>query len=73
MLDAETLLLIHHNEPQVVKGDVVDTTGWSGKSGTQATSNILSRTTYTLDCLKTDNTHLRESTVVNIVPVFEEK
>ncbi|OGG56667.1 hypothetical protein A3D71_03455 [Candidatus Kaiserbacteria bacterium RIFCSPHIGHO2_02_FULL_55_20] len=56
-----------------VKGDVVDTTGWSGKSGTQATSNILSRTTYTLDCLKTDNTHLRESTVVNIVPVFEEK
>lgn len=56
-----------------VKGDVVDQTGWSGKSGTQVTSNIFSRTTYTLDCLKSDNSHLRESAIVNIVPVFREK
>ena len=34
---------------------------------------IIPQTSYTLDCLKLDGTHLVETTTVNIIPVFEEK
>ena len=60
-------------ESCTVKGNTVDQSGWSGTSGTQTTSALTSRTTYTLDCLKLDGTHLIESALVNIVPEFEEQ
>ena len=56
-----------------VKGDVIDTTGWSATSGSEETSEILSRTTYTLDCIALDGTHLIETADVKIVPRFEEQ
>ena len=60
-------------ESCTVRGNTVDKTGWSGTSGAQTTSALSSRTTYTLDCLKLNGTHLIETAFVNIVPEFEER
>jgi hypothetical protein len=45
---------------------------WSGLTGTQQSSAITQRTTYTLTCRNEEGTVFTDTAVVNILPVFQE-
>lgn len=45
---------------------------WSGLTGTQQSSGITQRTTYTLTCRNEEGGVFTDTAVVNILPVFEE-
>jgi hypothetical protein len=46
---------------------------WSGRSGTQTSGDITSRTTYTLSCIGLDESVLEMTAVVNVTPIFDEQ
>ncbi len=60
---------------QVSSCTVTGTNGdsWSGKSGTQTSRDITSRTTYTLSCIGLDESVLEMTAVVNVTPIFDEQ
>jgi hypothetical protein len=60
---------------QVSSCTVTGTNGdsWSGRSGTQTSGDITSRTTYTLSCIGLDESVLEMTAVVNVTPIFDEQ
>ncbi|MHB1086767.1 MAG: hypothetical protein ACYCZ0_03400 [Minisyncoccota bacterium] len=60
---------------QVSSCTVTGTNGdsWSGKSGTQTSGDITSKTTYTLSCIGLDESILEMTAVVNVTPIFDEQ
>ncbi|MDB5237761.1 MAG: hypothetical protein JWM46_31 [Candidatus Kaiserbacteria bacterium] len=48
-------------------------TGASSGSGGKTTAAITERTTYTLTCTGLDSSHISESAVLNVIPVFQEQ
>jgi hypothetical protein len=45
---------------------------WTGLSGSETSRPIMAQSIYNLDCTRLEGSHLRKSTTVNIIPVFQE-
>jgi hypothetical protein len=45
---------------------------WSGKNGSETTSEITTQTTYTLICTGLDSSEVTDTAIVNVIPIFEE-